>query len=91
MKSLALAAFVATLRPALALPSVVAKALPDACSSYPGYNADTRQAGPWILKVVDSENAAIEGFGNTDVYSIAYNPRTDPKPSIRWGSVSPYA
>lgn len=72
-----------------ALPDVTIKELPASCSSYPGYNADTGIAGPWTLQVVSSENPAIEGFGDTDVYSVSYNPNTDRKPSLRWGYVSP--
>ncbi|KAI1496467.1 hypothetical protein F5X99DRAFT_71380 [Biscogniauxia marginata] len=74
---------------ALAIPDVTAKALPlNDCSSFPGYDADSNTAGPWTIQLVDSENKAIEGFSDISRYSISYNPGTDTKPSLRWGSIT---
>lgn len=90
MKSFTLTALFASVPVVFcALPDdVTAVPLPEACSSYPGYNADTDTAGPWNVKLANSENPAIDGFSNTDVYSIAFNPGVDRKPTIRWGQVS---
>jgi hypothetical protein len=90
MKSLALAGLLASLPVALcALPDdVTVVPLPEACSSYPLYDADTDTAGPWTIKTSNSENPAIEGFSDTDVYSISFDPRVDRKPTLRWGHVS---
>ncbi|KAI1466267.1 uncharacterized protein F4812DRAFT_436584 [Daldinia caldariorum] len=86
---LAVASILAAAPLARAAQNVTVKALPsDDCSSYPGYNAATNTAGPWILQVVDSDNVAIEGFGDTSVYSISYNPRVDSKPTLRWGYIT---
>jgi hypothetical protein len=74
----------------LAIPLVTPKELPATCSSYPKYNADTDIAGPWQLEVVHSDNPAIEGFGDSRVYSISYDPNTDRKPTLRWGYVSEF-
>lgn len=73
-----------------ALPDdIVAKPLPEGCASYPGYDPDTDIAGPWTVTVgMNAENPAIRGFGNNDVYSVSFNERTDPKPTLRWGHVS---
>lgn len=69
--------------------AIVAKPLPDGCASYPGYDPETDIAGPWTLTVgTNAENPSIRGFGNRDTYSASFNPRTDPKPSLRWGHVS---
>ncbi|KAI0383370.1 hypothetical protein F5Y04DRAFT_33571 [Hypomontagnella monticulosa] len=71
---------------ASATPNVTAKLLPsEDCSSYPGYDAATNTAGPWLIQVVDSDNAAIEGFSDTNAYAISFDPRVDHKPSMRWG------
>lgn len=90
MKFLTLASLLASLPAAIcALPDdVVAVPLPDTCASYPQYDTETGVAGPWILHVVNSENPAIEGFGNTDTYSVSFNSSTDRKPTLRWGHVS---
>ncbi|KAF2010484.1 hypothetical protein BU24DRAFT_454847 [Aaosphaeria arxii CBS 175.79] len=88
MKSFAIASLLLSAPAALALPDVVAQALPEGCASYPGYNEDTGIAGPWVLQTVDTENAAINGFSDISVYSIAYNPATDRKPTIRWGFIN---
>ncbi|KAI0010878.1 hypothetical protein F4779DRAFT_575809 [Xylariaceae sp. FL0662B] len=87
---LALASLIASAVPlAQAIPDVTVKALPTGdCSVYPGYDASSGTAGPWTIAVVDSENAAIEGFSDTSVYSISFNPSTDPKPSLRWGYIT---
>ncbi|KAI1080171.1 hypothetical protein F5B20DRAFT_570562 [Whalleya microplaca] len=86
---LALASLIASVPLAHAIPDVTVKALPTGdCSSYPGYDASSDTAGPWTIAIVDSENAAIEGFSDTSIYSISYNPQTDTKPSLRWGSIT---
>ncbi|KAI2618230.1 hypothetical protein GGR54DRAFT_640799 [Hypoxylon sp. NC1633] len=85
---LALASLLATVPLARATPNVTAKVLPADCSSYPAYDAASNTAGPWIVQVVSSDNAAIEGFGDTSVYSISFNPSTDRKPSLRWGFIT---
>ncbi|KAF2193123.1 hypothetical protein K469DRAFT_735140 [Zopfia rhizophila CBS 207.26] len=87
-KSLALASLLCSLRSALALPEVTVKPLPDGCSSYPLYHEDSGIAGPWLIQAVSTENTAIEGYTDTDVYSISFNPRTDRKPSLRWGAIT---
>ena len=84
----ALASLLLSLPSALAITEVTAKPLPEACSSYPLYNPDTNTAGPWTIKTVDNGNPAIEGFSDTSVYSVSFNPNTDRKPSLRWGAVS---
>ncbi|KAH7128617.1 hypothetical protein B0J11DRAFT_275125 [Dendryphion nanum] len=88
MKTAIFTSLLATLPAALALPEVVAKPLPEGCASYPGYNAETGVAGPWVLKLVNSENTAIDGFSDTSHYSISFNPRTDRKPTLRWGFIN---
>ncbi|KAI1394463.1 uncharacterized protein F4822DRAFT_48345 [Hypoxylon trugodes] len=86
---LALASLLATVPLARATPNVTAKVLPsDDCSSYPGYDAASNTAGPWTVQLVDSDNAAIEGFSDTSAYSVSFNPSTDRKPSLRWGSIT---
>jgi hypothetical protein len=89
MKNTSVLSLVALIPAALAaLPNdIVAKPLPEGCASYPGYNPDTDIAGPWVITVgMDAENPAIRGFGDTDVYSVAFDGR---RPSLRWGHVSP--
>lgn len=88
MKTTVLASLLASLPAAFALPDVVAKPLPDGCQSYPGYNPDTGVAGPWVIKLVHSENTAIDGFSDTSFHSVKYNPRVDRKPTIRWGHIN---
>ncbi|KAI1140058.1 hypothetical protein F5Y05DRAFT_377073 [Hypoxylon sp. FL0543] len=86
---LALASLLAVAPLARATPDVTVKVLPsEDCSSYPGYDAASNTAGPWTIQLVDSDNTAIEGFSDTSVYSISFNPNTDPKPSLRWGSIT---
>ncbi|KAI8965207.1 hypothetical protein F5Y11DRAFT_313301 [Daldinia sp. FL1419] len=86
---LALASLLAAVPLAQAAQNVTVKPLPsDDCSSYPLYDAATNTAGPWILQLVDSDNAAIEGFGDTSAYSISFDPRVDHKPSLRWGYIT---
>jgi hypothetical protein len=83
-QSLSVAAIFAALPSALALPNVTAKALPADCSSYPLYNEATGNAGPWILNLANSDNADIEGWGDSSVYSVANSPAG---PRMRWGYV----
>lgn len=85
-QSLSVAAILAALPTTLALPNVTAKALPADCSSYPLYDEQANTAGPWILNLANSDNAAIEGWGDSNTYSISYNPATGPV--MRWGHVS---
>ncbi|OTA54799.1 hypothetical protein K449DRAFT_389040 [Hypoxylon sp. EC38] len=86
---LALASLLAAAPLARATPDVTVKVLPsEDCSSYPGYDAASNTAGPWTIKLVNSDNTAIEGFSDTSIYSISYNPNTDTKPSLRWGSIT---
>ncbi|KAI1342772.1 hypothetical protein F5Y15DRAFT_268660 [Xylariaceae sp. FL0016] len=86
---LALVTLLAAVPATMAIPDVTAELLPTTdCSSYPGYDAASNTAGPWLIQLVDSENAAIEGFSDVSDYSISYNPATDTKPTIRWGSIS---
>lgn len=85
LQSLSVAAILAALPCTLALPNVTAKALPADCSSYPLYNEETGNAGPWILNLANSDNADIEGWGDSDVYSYNYSPATGPV--MRWGYV----
>ncbi|KAI2464023.1 hypothetical protein F4781DRAFT_414490 [Annulohypoxylon bovei var. microspora] len=86
---LALASLLAVAPFAGATPDVTANVLPsEDCSSYPGYDASTDTAGPWTIQLVDSDNVAIEGFSDTSVYSVSFNPSTDTKPSLRWGSIT---
>lgn len=86
---LALASLLAAAPLAQAAQNVTVKALPsEDCSSYPGYDAAANTAGPWLVQVVDSDNTAIEGFGDTSAYSISFNPDVDHKPTLRWGYVS---
>ncbi|KAF2109949.1 hypothetical protein BDV96DRAFT_604427 [Lophiotrema nucula] len=68
-----------------ALPDVTAKPLPDGCSSYPAYNTDTGVAGPWNIQAFNTENIAIEGFTDTNIYSISIVNR---KPTMRWGFIT---
>lgn len=84
-QSLSIAAVIAALPSALALPNVTAKALPTDCASYPLYNEDTGNAGPWILNLANSDNADIEGWGDSSVYSVSNSPAG---PRMRWGYVS---
>ncbi|KAL7622717.1 hypothetical protein AAE478_006395 [Parahypoxylon ruwenzoriense] len=89
LTELALASLLASVPLALAVPDVTVKTLPsEDCSSFPGYDAATNTAGPWTIQLVDSDNAAIEGFSDTSVYSVSFNPNTDPKPTLRWGSIT---
>ncbi|KAI1474678.1 hypothetical protein K445DRAFT_323240 [Daldinia sp. EC12] len=86
---LAVASLFAAAPLARAAQNVTVKALPsEDCSSYPGYDAATNTAGPWILQLVDSDNTAIEGFGDTSAYSISFNPGVDHKPTLRWGYIT---
>jgi hypothetical protein len=85
-RTFSLAAVLAALPSTLALPNVTAKALPADCSSYPLYNEETGNAGPWILNLANSDNTAIEGWGDSSVYSYSYSPATGPV--MRWGYVS---
>jgi hypothetical protein len=79
-KNLSAATLLAALPSALALPSTVAlpkvtiKALPADCSSYPGYNADSNTAGPWIVQLNKSDNPALESFGDSVIYSTSTDP-----------------
>ncbi|XPT01357.1 hypothetical protein M3J09_010493 [Ascochyta lentis] len=84
--SLSIAAVLAALPSTLALPNVTIKALPADCSSYPLYDEQTGNAGPWILNLANSDNADIEGWGDSDVYSYSYSPATGPV--MRWGYIS---
>ncbi|KAJ4376875.1 hypothetical protein N0V86_006311 [Didymella sp. IMI 355093] len=84
-QSLSIAAVLAALPATLALPNVTAKALPADCSSYPDYNEQTGIAGPWILNLANSDNADIEGWGDSDVYSVANSPTG---PEMRWGYIT---
>ncbi|KAF2713253.1 hypothetical protein K504DRAFT_487710 [Pleomassaria siparia CBS 279.74] len=85
MKSLILATALAALPTVFSLPDVVAKELPATCSSYPGYDATTQIAGPWILQFVNTENPAIDGFGSTAEYSLSVS---NSGPTLRWGSIT---
>ncbi|KAI0853074.1 hypothetical protein F5Y00DRAFT_257727 [Daldinia vernicosa] len=86
---LALASLLAAAPLAQAAQNVTVKALlTEDCSSYPGYDAATNTAGPWLVQLVDSDNTAIEGFGDTSAYSISYTPGVDTKPSLRWGYIT---
>ncbi|KAF1361440.1 hypothetical protein EJ07DRAFT_176112 [Lizonia empirigonia] len=78
LQSLSVAAVLAALPYTLALPNVTAKALPADCSSYPLYNEETSNAGLWIPNLANSDNADIEGWGDSDVYSYSYSPATGP-------------
>lgn len=84
-QSLSTAAIFAALPAALALPNVTSKALPADCSSYPDYNEETGNAGPWILNLVNGDNADIEGWGDSSVYTVASSPAG---PRMRYGYVS---
>ncbi|KAJ4354332.1 uncharacterized protein N0V89_006067 [Didymosphaeria variabile] len=79
-KLLTISALVATI---LALPDVTPKQLPSGCASYPNYDADTGETGSFVVKVVDSENPAIEGFSDTSDYSIGIGAQG--RPYMRWG------
>ncbi|OTB00991.1 hypothetical protein M426DRAFT_26102 [Hypoxylon sp. CI-4A] len=86
---LALASLLAVAPLAGATPDVTVKVLPsEDCSSFPGYNAATNTAGPWTIQLVNSDNTAIEGFSDTSRYSVSFNPNTDRKPTLRWGSIT---
>lgn len=86
---LALASLLAAVPLARATPDVTVKALPFTdCSSFPGYDAAANTAGPWTIQLVNADNTAIEGFSDTSNYGVAFNPVTDPKPTMRWGYVS---
>ncbi|KAI1810064.1 hypothetical protein GGS20DRAFT_569146 [Poronia punctata] len=81
-----LTSLIASASCAFATPSVTAVKLPsDDCSSWPGYDASTGIAGPWLVYAVNADNTTIEGFGDTSIYSVKFNPATDHKPTIRWG------
>ncbi|KAI1371143.1 hypothetical protein F4677DRAFT_436476 [Hypoxylon crocopeplum] len=89
LAQLALTSLLAAVPLVHATPDVTAKLLPsEDCSSYPGYDAASNTAGPWTIQLVSSDNIAIEGFSDTSVYSISYNPSTDRKPSLRWGFIT---
>jgi hypothetical protein len=83
-QTLSLATLLAAIPSTLALPEVTIKALPADCSSYPGYDADSQIAGPWILNMVNSDNPDLENFGNSVVYSLSVSQNG---PSMRWGYV----
>ena len=85
-RTFSLATILAALPSTLALPNVTAKALPADCSLYPLYNEETGNAGPWILNLANSDNTAIEGWGDSSVYSYSYSPATGPV--MRLGYVS---
>lgn len=85
LRSISVAAILAALPATFALPNVTAKALPADCSSYPDYDAETGKAGPWILNLANSDNPDIEGWGDSDVYSVANSPAG---PRMRFGYVS---
>jgi hypothetical protein len=93
-KSLAIASVLSTALagpPALlhtrsTLPDVTIKALPAGCASYPGYNADTKTAGPWSLIVSAAENPDLINFGPSTSYSLTA-PNND-FPVMQWGFVS---
>jgi hypothetical protein len=85
MKSLAsLLSLLATLPSTFAIPDVTVEPLPNLCSSYPGWNADQMQAGPWLIQLSNSENTTMEGFSDTVAISRGQT-------QIRWGYVSCYA
>ncbi|KAF2199438.1 hypothetical protein GQ43DRAFT_442491 [Delitschia confertaspora ATCC 74209] len=84
MLSITLSSILLSVPAVLAVTEVIAKPLPVGCASYPRYNEETGTAGPWTIKVSDSENPAIEGFGDTSAYSVLFNGR----PSLRWGSIT---
>ncbi|KAL5429497.1 hypothetical protein PMIN04_000293 [Paraphaeosphaeria minitans] len=67
----------------LALPDATSKQIPAGCASYPSYNADTGEAGVFLVKVVHSENPAIEGFSDTSDYSVGIGAQG--RPYMRWG------
>ncbi|CAO2653530.1 Nn.00g029410.m01.CDS01 [Neocucurbitaria sp. VM-36] len=77
---------ISLLSAALALPDVTIKSLPAGCSSYPKYSSDTATAGPWSASLANSDNALIEGFGDSTVYSVSYTPETGPV--MRWGRIT---
>jgi hypothetical protein len=83
-QSLSFTAIIAALPATLALPNVTAKALPVDCSSYPDYNEETGNAGPWILNLANSDNADIDEWGDSSVYTVANSPAG---PSMRFGYV----
>lgn len=82
-KTLTIASLLAT---SLALPKVTIKALPPGCASYPQYNADTQTAGPWTVSLANSDNTALEGYGDSDAYSVAVDDIRQ-GPYMRWGYV----
>ncbi|KAF2789297.1 hypothetical protein K505DRAFT_284607 [Melanomma pulvis-pyrius CBS 109.77] len=87
MKSLILASFLAAVLPtAFSLPEVTIKELPAGCASYPGYDEETKVAGPWTLQVTNSENTTMEGFGDISTYSLGFDPRYGPY--LRWGAIT---
>lgn len=75
-QSLSIAALIAALPTAFALPEVTIEALPADCSSYPQYNKESDIAGPWIVRLKDSDNAALEGYGDSIVDSYSTDPAT---------------
>ncbi|KAI9731788.1 MAG: hypothetical protein M1834_004577 [Cirrosporium novae-zelandiae] len=59
----------ATILPAaVAVPNVTVVPATGGCSAYPDWDASTQIAGPWILRVSQSDNNTIEGFGDTSQY-----------------------
>jgi hypothetical protein len=82
--STALAGPLARMHTRSTLPDVTIKALPAGCASYPGYNADTKAAGPWSLTVPAAENPDLIGFGPT-TYSLKSGDQG--RPEMRWGFV----
>jgi hypothetical protein len=86
-QSLSIAALIAALPTSLALPEVTIKALPADCSSYPQYNKQSATAGPWIVQLRDSDNAALEGYGDSIVDSYSIDPATQ-RPIMYSGHVS---
>ena len=84
---LSIAALLAALPSSLALPEVTIEALPADCSSYPQYNEQSAIAGPWIVQLRDSDNAALESYGDSVVDSYSIDPVTQ-RPVMSSGHVS---
>jgi hypothetical protein len=60
--------------------NITAVLLPGGCSAYPSYDATTGIAGPWVVQAVQTNNSAIENFGNVAEFSRGAT-------QIRWGSI----
>jgi hypothetical protein len=67
------------------LPDVIIKALPAGCASYPGYDSNTRTAGPRSLTVAAAENPDLVNVGPTTTYSSVAGSQGS---VMRWGYVS---